>query len=292
MVGSLVIVFPTPRSGGGLVLRHGGEEWTFDGASMIPAEPSPSIAYIAFYSDVEHEVLKVTCGHWVTITYNLYLLTLPVEMQEPSVPISRNVAGLTNFMGALKITLQDKDFLREGGTLGFGLQYQYPVSYRTKTEDLQNRLKGSDAHIWNVCSDLGLNPKLWITYGTSEIGVDSGYFRVLTKQYYEPRAGGMYSEGFLSMLMVRGLGRKVNVTNGADVRKRQVQGYYPSEDDDKATQIVWITPLAPVSTLERPVMAYGNEAELEFVYCDSCFLATVKPASERESEMVTAIETT
>ena len=284
MVGSLVIVFPTPHSGG--------EEWTFDGASMIPAEPSPSIAYIAFYSDVEHEVLKVTCGHRVTITYSLYLLTLPVEMQEPSVPISRNVAGLTNFMGALKITLQDKDFLREGGTRGFGLQYQYPVSYRTKMEDLQNRLKGSDAHIWNVCSDLGLNPKLWITYGTSEIGVGSGYLRVLTGQYYEPRAGGMYSEGFLSMLMVRGLGRKVNVTNGADVRKRQVQGYHPSEDDDKATQVVWITPLAPLSTLERPVMAYGNEAELEFVYCDPCFLATVKPASERESEMDTAIETT
>ena len=102
----------------------------------------------------------------------------------------------------------------------------------------------------------------------------------------------MYNEGFLSMLMVRGLGRKVNVTNGADVRKRQVQGYYPSEDDDKVTQVVWITPLAPVSTLERPVMAYGNEAELEFVNCDPCLLATVKPASERESEMDTAIETT
>ena len=31
-------------------------------------------------------------------------------------------------------------------------------------------------------------------------------------------------------------------------------------------------------------MAYGNEAQLEFVYCDPCLLATVKPANERESD--------
>jgi len=45
-------------------------------------------------------------------------------------------------------------------------------------------------------------------------------------------------------------------------------------------QVAQVTSLAPVSTLERPVMAYGNEAQLEFVHCDPCLLATVKPASE------------
>lgn len=56
-------------------------------------------------------------------------------------------------------------------------------------------------------------------------------------------------------------------------------------------QIAWVTGLAPASTLERAVMAYGNEARLEFVYCDPCLLATVKPASERECNVDAAVGT-
>jgi hypothetical protein len=39
---------------------------------MASAEETPSIAYIAFYRDVEHEVNMVTLGFRVTLTYNLY----------------------------------------------------------------------------------------------------------------------------------------------------------------------------------------------------------------------------
>jgi hypothetical protein len=35
-------------------------------------QTTTSIAYITFFSDVEHEVSEVTSGHRVTITYNLY----------------------------------------------------------------------------------------------------------------------------------------------------------------------------------------------------------------------------
>ena len=63
--GSLVIVFPTKHKGGALVLRHGGGEWTFDSAKMVRTLVNPSVAYIAFYSDVEHEVTPVTSvGIW------------------------------------------------------------------------------------------------------------------------------------------------------------------------------------------------------------------------------------
>ena len=60
MVGSLVIVFPTPHSGGEFVLRRHERERTFYGSSLISSQHSPSVAYIAFYGDVEHEVFKVT----------------------------------------------------------------------------------------------------------------------------------------------------------------------------------------------------------------------------------------
>lgn len=72
MFGSLVIVFPTAHVGGALRLRHGGTEWTFDSATEVLNQPTPSIGYVAFFSDVEHEVTPVTSGHRVTLTYNLY----------------------------------------------------------------------------------------------------------------------------------------------------------------------------------------------------------------------------
>ncbi len=72
MFGSLVIVLPSAHEGGELVLRHGGEEWSFDAAKAIKDDQGPSIGFVAFFSDVEHEVTMVTSGYRVTLTYNLY----------------------------------------------------------------------------------------------------------------------------------------------------------------------------------------------------------------------------
>ncbi|KDQ65043.1 hypothetical protein JAAARDRAFT_75422 [Jaapia argillacea MUCL 33604] len=58
MFGSLVVVFPTDHSGGALLLRHGGKEWTFDSAKEVASCEGPSIGWIALYSDVEYEVTK------------------------------------------------------------------------------------------------------------------------------------------------------------------------------------------------------------------------------------------
>src|SRR6202042_3226946 len=56
--------------------------------------PSPSIAYIAFYSDVEHEVLKVTSGHRATITYNRLLRWLtPKSLHQQNVPAAVRLCG-------------------------------------------------------------------------------------------------------------------------------------------------------------------------------------------------------
>jgi hypothetical protein len=53
--------------GGELHVRHEGREIVYDW-SKDPA----AIQWAAFYSDCEHEVLPVTSGYRVTITYNLY----------------------------------------------------------------------------------------------------------------------------------------------------------------------------------------------------------------------------
>jgi len=99
MFGSLVIVFPTPHEGGGLLFRHRGHEWIFDsGKELADAAErrQPSVAYVAFYSDIEHEVAPVISGYRVTLTFNLYIeVSGPVSAkdtgsEEPSLPPATN----------------------------------------------------------------------------------------------------------------------------------------------------------------------------------------------------------
>lgn len=66
-IGSLVVSLPSEHEGGQLVVRHGGHSTTFDWSG-----PMTDIKWAAFYSDCEHEVLEVTSGHCITLTYNLY----------------------------------------------------------------------------------------------------------------------------------------------------------------------------------------------------------------------------
>ena len=55
-VASLVIVLPTRHEGGALVLRHEEKEFKFDSGELLSAVQAPSIAYAAFFGDIEHEV--------------------------------------------------------------------------------------------------------------------------------------------------------------------------------------------------------------------------------------------
>lgn len=48
-------------------MRHLGTSTTFDWGDI-----DNSIHWAAFYSDVENEVLEVTKGHRITLTYNLF----------------------------------------------------------------------------------------------------------------------------------------------------------------------------------------------------------------------------
>jgi hypothetical protein len=123
-----------------------------------------SVAYVAFYSDVDHEVREVTDGHRVTITYNLYTFDIPGEL--PSYPTTRTRLPIhdeedppasdhhsrhssdnlpietssihfqvpapsaihsTPFHKLLSSLMDDPAFLPRGGLLGFSLQHLYPL---------------------------------------------------------------------------------------------------------------------------------------------------------------------
>ncbi|MFE3191792.1 2OG-Fe(II) oxygenase [Nocardia sp. NPDC059240] len=64
MIGTLVVTLPSEFSGGGLVVEHDGESITDVGAA-------DRLGFVAFYADCEHEVLPVTEGYRISLTYNL-----------------------------------------------------------------------------------------------------------------------------------------------------------------------------------------------------------------------------
>lgn len=68
-LGSLVVCLPSFHEGGQLVVRHKGHEMNFDWSGE---KGVGVVQWAAFYSDCEHEVLEVTAGRRITLTYHLY----------------------------------------------------------------------------------------------------------------------------------------------------------------------------------------------------------------------------
>ncbi|KAF8495794.1 hypothetical protein F5888DRAFT_1615451, partial [Russula emetica] len=170
MFGSLVVVFPTFHEGGALLLRHRDREWIFDSGQALAGATNNqlSIGYVAFFSDIEHEVAPVTSGHRVTLTYNLY--------SDDGVPVSGKVAvsehllppklpNQEGFHEAFKTLLENPEFMAEGGMLAFGLRHVYPIEGDLK--HVHNVLKGSDAVVYQCVRALGFEPVLYVYYDDS-----------------------------------------------------------------------------------------------------------------------------
>jgi len=66
MVATLVVVLPSPHSGGTLIIDHYGEKKRYQ-SSKAPDK----LSFFAFYADCHHEVKPVKEGYRVALTYNL-----------------------------------------------------------------------------------------------------------------------------------------------------------------------------------------------------------------------------
>lgn len=274
MFASLVVVFPTRHEGGALHFRHKGEEWTFDSATITSAQEIPSIAYVAFYSDVEHEVSMVTSGHRVTLTYNLYYDdTTSVTSNDW---IKEDEAALRESLSSL---LQNPDVLPRGGYLGFGLDFMYPTAAETKLKDLINSLKGSDAMIKRVLEQLSLNPKLTVIYKASEKGYETveedgrtKYRRTITITHVmldemDRFPDWQIEEGIVDALL--GVGG-VAICDADEESTSSDDGNRRSRI--KAKKVLWITPLTSFSRVKTSYIAYGNQASLGYSYGNLCLV--------------------
>ena len=116
MFGTLVVCLPTQFTGGELIVRHNKEEIKYDWSSTA-SDTSSTLHWVAFFSDVEHEVLPVSEGYRVTLTYNLSYQSKASD--------STFDAKTCSFYKLLQATLSNPVFMRDGGVLGFNSHYSY-----------------------------------------------------------------------------------------------------------------------------------------------------------------------
>ncbi|KAI1789981.1 hypothetical protein LXA43DRAFT_1095884 [Ganoderma leucocontextum] len=322
MFGSLVIVFPTPHAGGALKLRAAGRqegettEWTFDSSALLAQQQRPSIAYVAFFSDTEHEVMPVTSGHRVTITYNLYyaLAGASSTSSQPACVPHQISTNEQSFKDALQAVLQDESFLPNGGNLMFGLRHQYPLatSYQpdlkeftgvTKYRDklaakaqgkaaakeallaLEPRLKASDGVMLKVLRECALDASLKILYEALENQWSSAMSYVMADRVLPlPQMDEMIEESAADYLLAEGGELVQDVV--ALLARRAAGKKSRSEYDDDATPVFWVTDHPGVRSgkgFERTIQTYGNEPALDVVYWRIWIFARVGPVGQRET---------
>jgi hypothetical protein len=257
MFGSLVIVFPTPHEGGALLLRHRGREWTFDSGKALATKEEPSIGYVAFFSDIEHEVAPVVSGHRVTLTYNLYF-----DGDTSADEVHPQPANEGAFRETFKALLENPEFLPDGGTLAFGLRHVYPIENNLK--HIHGVLKGSDAVVYQSVRALEFEPMLYLYY---QDGIRSADGVIIDQMIDFSQVG---SEVDLESVLLEEGGILVSG------QPRSARNSEPGHE-----YVEWVTPVTRFNRQEGVFACYGNEASLEWAYGDVCLIVRIGKARDR-----------
>lgn len=246
MFGSLVVIFPTSFDGGELIMKKGGHEWSFDASKALAKCQDPHIAYVALYSDIEHEVSMVKSGHRISVTYNLYYedharaRTIPVSL-------SPNALALKSTLEAL---LPDSSFLPEGGWLGFNLEHKYPVEMSPAgphfdLNKISRCLKGIDAETVRIAKELSLHVSL----------------RALVSADYD---------------LIAFQGRIPDLTNVPPERIAKEEGALILEED---VPVYWVRELSKLNQC-YPIDVRGKEPVVLYEYESFClFIEVGKPGA-------------
>ncbi len=273
MIGSLVVVLPTSHEGGSLILRDAGKEWSFDSAQAVKSGSTSSAAFVAFFSDVEHEVTTVTSGYRVTLTYNLYLKDAPNT--SISVQVSAYDKVESQIKEALAAHLKDPAFLPKGGAFGFGLAHRYPFNPNTtELEDIEEYLKGTDAAIKRACDSLSLTTAIKAVYRDDRYD-DAVLLNSFAQIGTDEIEGGIaeYLMGFPGTKVIYNAGKK----------RPSGRGHFDGHFDMKSRSIpiAWAKPLEKVNGFRSSYIHYGNSASLTYAYGEVCLVALVDSAKER-----------
>lgn len=166
--GSLVVSLPLSHKGGALEVRHQGKTVTFDWSSPTDTTEAPSIKWAAFYSDCEHEVLEVTEGHRLTLTYNLYIVRGNGFLGGHASALDPTTLPLYN---TIRDMVNDSELWKEEGYIGYHCAHIYPHTSKSKLHFMApDNLKGADMAIYSICCSLGLNVTFRPAFEEDDLG--------------------------------------------------------------------------------------------------------------------------
>ncbi|KAK2734712.1 hypothetical protein FQN57_001482 [Myotisia sp. PD_48] len=212
--GSLVVCLPSPHAGGSLIVRHEGKSITFD----WDKRSASTIQWAAFYSDCEHEIERVTEGHRLTLTYNLYVsepiggALLPSPTLQPSnIPL----------YGVLRELLGQEKLLTYGGVLGFHCSHSYPHNSKSAELDLPRTLKGFDMALFAIFQSLGYKVK---AVPVMKLGEDGTRANI----YYKHKKIDEYRRTGFSNKKVYGPGQNKHQYPRPTPKIERVYGWKPS----------------------------------------------------------------
>ena len=261
-----------------------------NGSSIPPLksqnrQKNPSIAYSAFYSDVEHEVLPVKEGYRVTITYNLYYRRL-VEKPIPRIPTQLTIPPTAEaFRMALEKSLADEEFMSDGGMLGFELQHLYPMltdRWAWRGKSLEPHLKGVDALILSACIEAGLRTRICFLYEDALLLED----RLEQDLLYQEGQSFLYETLALYGGTLIGESWRLNRPSNNDCAKYKFQ--CDTEPDLTVHSVQWVTDSPVVNKITTDFLEvdegyFGNEAGVQQAYASFVLIADVGKPGERKT---------
>ncbi|KAM0337999.1 hypothetical protein ACHAPU_011462 [Fusarium lateritium] len=286
-IGSLVVCLPVEHNGGELAVRHGGRETVFDWAPRS----ANTVQWAAFFSDCEHEVLQVTEGHRLTLTYNLFWTSYgPASMSDHLQALDQESL---HFFAALEKLLENKEFLQKGGLIGFNCTHAYPHTSRSSVDNLHHMLKGLDMVVYQALKRI---------LGTAQVAaiVDDSQFKRDREQEwsYEPWKPEDLSPADKDILKGKAAistTLKPTFTCGYDYHEVNYLDPGTIVDDDEA----WSTPVYPrrsitwldaspgsriLTEFAVAYATYGNDVVANAYYTSAVIVAEVHwPLSEEEA---------
>lgn len=143
--GKLVVCLPARFTGGPLILYHHGNKMEYQWANSSTPK-SPVVHWAAFFNGTKHQLLPVTSGFCITLTYDLY----SAEQRLTSLPSGNAFCQMFDQM------MIHPHFMRHGGLLGFQCQHAYQYTELNHEERLPLLLKGADYVVYSAAKAMGL----------------------------------------------------------------------------------------------------------------------------------------
>lgn len=126
MFGTLAVCLPSKHTGGNVELSFRGSQTTL--STAVTSEWS--VSYLAWYSDVLHEVKPVTSGYRIVLTFNLI---------QTGTTMLKGISTYNERTASLKAALDQWDIVCDPAFLIYLLEHKY-----TDASVSLDRLKGND----------------------------------------------------------------------------------------------------------------------------------------------------